>query len=105
MLVLLNHLGLLSQQSSGKDTEPILAAHTAHFSELAASLNSFLAQCDGFDKKPWSSQGPVMAFVSQDLLISSNRILEQSQFSREMQRKCTCAAGLGVGGAGNAEEP
>lgn len=46
-----------------------------------------------------------MAFVSQDLLISSNRAPEQSQFSRERQRKCTCAGGLGVGGAGNAEKP
>lgn len=46
-----------------------------------------------------------MAFVSQDLLISSNRVLELSHFSRERQRKCTCAAGLGVGGAGKAEGP
>lgn len=46
-----------------------------------------------------------MAFVSQDLLYSSNRVLEQSQFSRERQRKCTCATGLEVGEAGNAEEP
>lgn len=30
---------------------------------------------------------------------------EKNEFSRERQRKCTCAAGLGVGGAGNAEEP
>lgn len=46
-----------------------------------------------------------MAFVSKDLLYSSNRVLEQSQFSRERQRKCTCATDLGVGEAGNAEEP
>lgn len=99
MLVLVNHLRLLLQHSSGKNTEPVLAAGTAHFSELAASLNSFLAQCDGFDKKQWLSQGPLMAFVSQDLLISSNRAPEQSQFSRERQRKCTCAGSLGGGGS------
>lgn len=39
MFVLVNHLGLPSQHSSGKDTEPVLAADTARFSELAAAFD------------------------------------------------------------------
>lgn len=59
------------------DTEPVLAADTAHFVELAAALNSFPAKCDGFDKRPRPLWGLLMALTSQDLLLSSNRVLEQ----------------------------
>lgn len=70
-------------------------------------MNSFPAKYDGFDKRPQPAQGPLTAFASQDLLVSSNRVLEQLKKVNLAGRGWNGGSvpGLGIGAAGEAEEP